>query len=104
MPASEQKRLGITIAEHVLNAVNETERPADLASAQVSVTRLDELAWDAQDSDEASSQKYVELFSRARAMNAWLLAWFDDAPTEAIYESIASAGGSADIEVLIDSA
>jgi hypothetical protein len=37
-------------------------------------------------------------------MNAWLLASFDDAPTEAIYESLASADNSAEIEALTDSA
>jgi hypothetical protein len=37
LPASEQNRLAIAIAEHVLDAVNETGRPADRASAQASV-------------------------------------------------------------------
>jgi hypothetical protein len=104
LPVSEQNRLAIAIAEHVLDAVNETDRPADRASAQASVTKLDELAMDAQDSDERSGQEYGELFSRARAMSAWLLASFDGAPTEAIYESLASADNSADIEALIDRA
>jgi hypothetical protein len=69
------------------------------------VARLDEQAWDIQES--GASAEYERAFARARAANAWLFASSGDslaACHDAIYESLhAGTGDSTDIAALFDS-
>jgi hypothetical protein len=63
------------------------------------------MAWEVQSSDQTStSEEYATLFWQARAMNAWLFARFDAAPSEAVYEALASCDSPSEIVSLIDRA
>lgn len=101
MAPVERHRCAKAIAEHVLATTGQAHPPKDRADAEAAVQLLDEQAWEA---EGANPETYASLFSRARAMNAWLLARFDDRPTEAVYEAMATSADQALIVSFIDGA